>query len=539
MNWKWALRAGACGLPLLSGCLTHKVSVPPEWPAPVRPADLAASPTLTVPAAPAPAEPPLSSGAPAARTLEVPPGLPGADAPPIQLPPPGGDPGARDKALRGLYPDLPPAPADAGLSAGPDGHDLTLAELQDIAVHTNPRLRQASADVEDARGRAVQAGLYPDPVVGYQADQVFDLGTAGQQGGFFEQLIVTAGKLQLSRAAALVEFFTAQLAYRRAEIDLKCDVRAAYFRLVVAETALRAALALAASTEEVYRIQVAQVRGGQAAAYEPLQAYVLAVQARSAAVQARNRRDAAWRSLASVLGRPDMPATRVAGRADAPVPDFAYEAVLNRTLAAHTDVGRAQNGVLQARYELRRAEVEPIPNLQNHTYIQQDNTVRHAKNFQMGFSLGVTLPVWNKNQGNILAAKARLVRAEEQVPNVRNLLSQSVAEAFGRYASDRVQAAYYRDKVLPSQVRVYRAIHSRYQREPDKVSFNDVVVAQQTLAQALTTYLTTLDTLWSDVVEITRLTQTDELFAPADSPECGPPVEELLRPGPLTPATPE
>ena len=50
-------------------------------------------------------------------------------------------------------------------------------------------------------GRAVQAGLYPNPTVGYEADRIGAAGTAGEmQGAFIDQTIVAAGKLRLSRA---------------------------------------------------------------------------------------------------------------------------------------------------------------------------------------------------------------------------------------------------------------------------------------------------------------------------------------------------
>src|SRR5947207_6075393 len=72
---------------------------------------------------------------------------------------------------------------------------LTLADLEQMAVRGNPTLAQAAAQVEAAHGRAVQAGLCPNPTVGYQAELIGVMGTAGEmQGVFIDQTIVTAGK---------------------------------------------------------------------------------------------------------------------------------------------------------------------------------------------------------------------------------------------------------------------------------------------------------------------------------------------------------
>src|SRR5262249_6017644 len=74
---------------------------------------------------------------------------------------------------------------------------------------------------------------------------------------------------------------------------------------------------------------------------------------------------------------------------------------------------------------------------------------------------------------------------------------------------------YYRQSILPNQARAYRAVYERYQHQPEKVSFNDVVTAQQTLSTALQTYLTVLAAQWTAVVDVANLLQNDSLFEPS------------------------
>src|SRR5205085_285501 len=80
----------------------------------------------------------------------------------------------------------------------------------------NPTLRQAAAQVDATMSRSFQAGLYPNPTVGYVQEQIGSLGevtptasgittrgrgTPGELvGGFVQQEIITGGKLRLSRA---------------------------------------------------------------------------------------------------------------------------------------------------------------------------------------------------------------------------------------------------------------------------------------------------------------------------------------------------
>ena len=80
--------------------------------------------------------------------------------------------------------------------AGP----LTLKRLERLAQQHNPTLIQARTQIEGERAKALQAGLYPNPLIGYSGEQIAVNGTAGEfHGGFVQQEIVTAGKLRLSR----------------------------------------------------------------------------------------------------------------------------------------------------------------------------------------------------------------------------------------------------------------------------------------------------------------------------------------------------
>src|SRR5207245_4873772 len=49
---------------------------------------------------------------------------------------------------------------------------ITLEELQQMALQNNPTFRQSAANMQSAEGRKKQSGLYPNPTVGYQGEQI-------------------------------------------------------------------------------------------------------------------------------------------------------------------------------------------------------------------------------------------------------------------------------------------------------------------------------------------------------------------------------
>src|SRR5260370_28664541 len=73
-----------------------------------------------------------------------------------------------------------------------------LEELERMATAHNPTLAQAQRAIEAARGRELQAGLYPNPVVGDLGEEIRGGSYGGGEQGFFvEQPIILGGKLGL------------------------------------------------------------------------------------------------------------------------------------------------------------------------------------------------------------------------------------------------------------------------------------------------------------------------------------------------------
>jgi cobalt-zinc-cadmium efflux system outer membrane protein len=264
-----------------------------------------------------------------------------------------------------------------------------------------------------------------------------------------------------------------------------------------------------------------------------MQLRALALQARGNLVQSQNRQRTAWQQLAATLGLPDLPLTELAGTVETTIPVFEQNPALAWMLNTHTDVLSARNGVQRARYELRLAQVTPIPDVSVRVAVQRDYTTP-PYNVANNIQIGVPLPVWDSNRGAIHQAQAALARATEEERRVRGDLTTRLAEAFERYNNNRLLAGYYRDHVLPDQSRVYSRTLLRFNTQSekvddkDKVAFVEVVNSQQLYVQAVATYAVTLRDLWQAVVDIAGLIQTEDLFlglqaTPAAETNCATP----------------
>ena len=441
--------------------------------------------------------------------IEVPAALPGAQADSPELPPDTPQTReARMKAIEALFPELPNL-GDDPLPGVDKIEPVTVEALIETAKKNSPLIQQAMAEIERNRGLWVQAGLYPNPTMGYQGDQVGDAGSAGQQGGFFNQTIVTGQKLKLARNVAYFDLINARLQLRRQEIDLTRQVRADLFAVMVAAEGIRITRKVSEFTEDVYRAQVAGVRAGVSVPFEAHALRAIAGQNRNSLVQARLRYASVWRQLAATLNQPEMPPTPIASRVDLSIPRYNYEALKQKMIAAHTDMEIARNNVAQAQQNLLLETRRPIPDLQNNFYFQRDTQLQ---SFQVGIQLGVTVPVWNKNEGNISAARASLFRATQELDRVRNNLIRTMTDSYERYETNRQQITLYRDLILPDLVRAFRGIYRRFQVEPDKVNYNDIVTAQQNFATQLNNYLQALQQQWQAVADLTANVQAEDPY---------------------------
>jgi cobalt-zinc-cadmium efflux system outer membrane protein len=462
-----------------------------------------------------------------AERLKLPAGLPGEEVQDIKLPPLTAKREEVQAAIQKYFPALPPLPVEPRAEPGPEGCPLTLADLQKLALTNSPVFRQAVADLEAARGAALQARLGPNPRVGYEGDTIHQADSAGIQGGFIEQTIKTGGKLRLSYASAMLNVRASELKVEQTEAEVRTQVRSGYFAVLVAKKNLEVTRALGKLTDEIYRVLVLQLQAGEVATYEPMQVRVLALQARGLVIQAHNRYVAAWKQLASSLGLPGMPLTQVAGRIDMPIPRYTYEEVLAQVLQRHTEVLSAQTSVDKAQVDLRLAQVQNMPDVDLRYMVQKDYTTPPFGTVH-SVVVGMQVPIFDRNQGHIRQAQALLLRATEQAPRVRAELTARLAEAFERYENNRALLDLYRTQMIPNQVQAFRATVARHFRGGEKagVSYNDLVTAEQTLVGLITNYINTLRDQWTAVVDVAGVLQTRDLFQTGDNDEVAP-VPEL------------
>ncbi|HKB40072.1 MAG TPA: TolC family protein [Gemmataceae bacterium] len=395
---------------------------------------------------------------------------------------------------------------------------LTLDRLLDLAAAGHPDLGVARARVEAARGRMVQAGLRLNPVVSIGDEEINNpFGRAGKLYVNFSQEIITANKRRLAAAAAEQGIVAADWQAVTRWYDLTVRVRSAYYEVLTAWRDVKtneAAVKLA-----VQGLQAAEKleKAGAGTRPDVLRAEVQRDQARARLDVSRRRFDAAGRLLAAAVGVPHLPGTSLEGTLEAAVPDYDWPSLLGTVLSRSSEVQEAQALVSEAEGNLRLAIAQRKPNVTVQVrplYSYPDQT------FEPMIQVGAPIPIYNRNQGNILTARAEVVRTEEQVRQVELRLTERLAGSYQRYQAAREQREAYEKRVLPKARESLRLVTIGYERGDPKYDFTAVLQAQTTLVQAQLTYVQVLGEVWRAVAEIKGLIQDEPPPAGTTGPAC-------------------
>lgn len=120
---------------------------------------------------------------------------------------------------------------------------------------------------------------------------------------------------------------------------------------------------------------------------------------------AERERIAAFRRMAANLGAPDLQVTLLEDLLKLPDPAYEFEPAKLLVMSTHPQLRAAQVGVSRAQAALHLAESQSVPNVTVGAGYMRDNI---DKQDQWSFQVGLPIPIFNRNQGNIRAARAEI-----------------------------------------------------------------------------------------------------------------------------------
>ena len=374
------------------------------------------------------------------------------------------------------------APESASQTA--DEAAWTLVDVEQFALNHNPALVVAAAEMRARRGKHVQAGLYPNPVVGYHAMQIGNLGTSGQQGGFVSQHWITGGKRKLDSRITAKAVDEAHVAFHAQEQRILNDVRLRFYDALIAERRLELSRELGEIADKSVEATSQLVESRQLSEDSLLQSQIESERVHILLDMANNENLESRRRLWSVLGLPVSESQTLEGDVEADLPNYDWQQCLEMLLENNYELHAARTKIDRMRLQVRRAKREIVPDVDLAVSIRHDNITEYeVANVQ----LGMPLPIFDRNQGNVLHAEAQLTKAVDNLRRTELALRDRLAVAFREYDNARQQIDRYRNQILPRAQRSLQLVSDGYAK--GQVSFLTLVTAQRTYVQASLAYL--------------------------------------------------
>ena len=414
---------------------------------------------------------------------------------------------------------------------------ITLEELQQMALQNNPTFAQSAANIKAAEGRKKQSGLYPNPTVGYQGEQIRGGSFhGGEQGFFIQQDIVLGGKLGLNRKIFHQELKQAQMEGEEQKLRVVTNVRMAYIQALAAQQTLELRNNLSKLADDAVETSHQLANVGQADAPDVLESEVEAQQAQLAVTMAEQNQQRIWRALSAVVGNPRLPLMQLEGRLE-DTPPVNAEELVEKIVNESPAVQIAEIGVKRAEAALVREKREPIPDLQLRGGMQQNGELLSEPSGRpvglQGFAdVGVRIPIFNRNQGNIATAKADAERAKREVERVKLVMRERAAAVIQNYTFSQSAVDRYKNQMIPRARKAYEMYTKKYQNMA--TAYPQVLIAQRTLMQLEVSYINALESFATSSLSLQSYLLTDGLEAPAQPGGIDRPVREVNLPMQLT-----
>ncbi len=396
-------------------------------------------------------------------------------------------------------------------AAGP----VTVDQVVERAVADNPELRAMRAEVDAARGRLLQAGLRPNPML--------DLG--GQANVSGPDNNVTVG---LSIPLDLNGRKAGRVGVAEREIDVKQAQVSERERRLSAEVRLKASDLLAARrnldfTEELLStnqkgLGLVRDRVQQGAA-PPLDENLVLVEVNRLEASLsilKSRVEVLGLQLRLLAGMPPDEPLSLQGEL-APRPSTLDRAqALTQALAGRPDIVIARSEAAMAHAKIRREEAEGRWDARfNLGYQRQDSgfplngltdrggtrPIQDTFNY-VGGGVTIMVPVRNQNQGNVAAATAEAQAAERKRDAAELIVRQEVAAAFAQLDAAQRALAIYSRGVRDVASRNLGVVRQAY--ELGRIPLLDVIAEQRRYIDIEMGYTDALKLVYDAGIEIQR-----------------------------------
>jgi cobalt-zinc-cadmium efflux system outer membrane protein len=358
--------------------------------------------------------------------------------------------------------------AHAAESSSAQSLRLSLDEAMGLFLRQNLDLLIAKFGIEFSKGQQITAGLFPNPVVSVGAVSSPFQGRTWSSGGQVmpqvQQLFELAGKRGFRIDSAQFGTQSAEAGFEDAVRQLSLAVKDAYYRTQLALRRLSLAEENRDRFSRILEINTIRFKKGYIAEVDLIRIRLQFIDFQSQVIQSIQDAESARSDLRQLLRL--SPVTQV---------DLITELTYRRL---DPDIARLRTVAMDARPDLRAKRL---------TFSQRESELNLAKAYrvpdvtigagyavqgaqgpdnsnQMALSLGLPLPLFNRNQGGIMQAEAAVQMAEADLNKTLNQVENQVDIAYRNLIQSRRLVEAFLGGVLDDARSTLTIVERAYER---------------------------------------------------------------------------
>jgi len=373
----------------------------------------------------------------------------------------------------------------AAASAVDEAASVTLEEAKNAAMANSPVIRAAEAEVQEARGRFVAGRTYPyNPEISLEgADRDGPDGSTTDRGVALSQQIEIAGQRGKREATGEADQAAAarRLARRRQEVGAVVEL--AFVLALGSRDLMEVAASDLALTRNLLDFQRRRLEAGAISQLELNLGRAVAGRAERRLQEVKAEWITARTRLAEAAGLdPARPPLPVGALPAAPAEIAALDSLVATALARRADLDSLRYEEERARRQLQLDRSLAVPDLRLGVFGSREEGDDIA-----GIALGLAIPLFNRNQGRIVEARAALDRTGAETRKAELAVRQEVTEARARLEAATAAVGALSGLVVGTLEDSLDLLQRSM--EAGKVSATDVLVMRRELVEGQREYI--------------------------------------------------
>lgn len=386
------------------------------------------------------------------------------------------------------------AKADAVLAANTqvsgidEKGNLALRQVLQLVLQNNPELAAFSKEIEAREGTKLQAGLFSNPELSIEAEDINSSNKSIQKFATFRisQLIELGGKRSARMNVAALGQELASQAYAAKRLEIIARTASAFIDVLENQEQVSVMEDTLHLVQAAMESVVKRVEAGKAPPMEAIRSKVALSTANIELEQARRNLTAARVKLALLWGESEPRFNQTLGELESFVEIPRFDQLV-KYLENNPLVLQSLKNVAQREAMVELEKTRKIPDITVgagvRRYLETDDTTAVL-------NMSIPIPIFNRNQGNELEARQRLNKAIDERMSVELQLRTEFTRNYESLLAARNEIKVLHDEVLPGAQNAFEITNRGYQL--GKFSFLEMLDAQRAFFQNRILYVRAL-----------------------------------------------